>query len=486
MKPVIKSEYQPLKKIIVHTPGAEHQQLIPWEGDHPLMGRYPRSFTELQRNHGDLKNFLIEECGSENVLEVTELLTDIFSDADYRRRYTILKDILEENADRYADSLQARGIKLEDYPPAKIARDLVHGYPRKLVLNNGKLPNVVIPPKREIMWVRDAAAVTPAGVVINSMASKRRADEPGIIRAIFKYHEMFDPGSIFLDLVDFNRKVRDDLTRSGLQHTYLSEGGNVLVLSEDTLAIGVGKYDFLYSNRTTRMAFYLMVEKLLEADTEKKIRRIYLVNVPDLRGFIHLDTVFNMFAPQSAIAMPYIFGYPKPARSDKSAADVLQAFVKWLRRNMGGLQTDLSRIPTEEHFEYAGRCEVYDRDYIEKVGRVERLPQKAKYFFEQLVDDGLLDLNRVVWLGGDPDDFVNAFDHLRAALFEQHNMAGNIFCTAPYRAVAYHRNPTTVTALRSLMKKLHPGAFLAEMSSNEIRTDNGGPHCLTLPLLREE
>ncbi|MEZ4687520.1 MAG: hypothetical protein R3B47_16075 [Bacteroidia bacterium] len=175
------------------------------------------------------------------------------------------------------------------------------------------------------------------------------------------------------------------------------------------------------------------------------------MNVPDLRGFIHLDTVFNQFAPQSAIAMPYIFGYPKP-ELNMSAKDLLQSFVRWLRQNMGKLQTDLSRIPTEEHFEYAGKCEVYDRDYIARQGKVICLPPACPLALtDQLIEDGLLDLNKVVWIGGDPDDFVNEFDHLKVALFEQANMAGNIFTSAPNRAIAYHRNLTTLDALRSFV-----------------------------------
>ncbi|MFK7969192.1 MAG: arginine deiminase family protein [Bacteroidia bacterium] len=486
MKPAIKSEYGKLKKVLVHTPGAEHRQLIPWDGDHPLMGNDPRAFLQLQKNHGDLKQFLEEEAGKENVYELSDLLVDIFDQADERKRYTILREILENLADNYVDHLQARGRPLATYDSSKLVKDLIHGYPRKLTLNNGLLPNLIIPPKRELMWMRDSAATTPAGVVINAMASNRRMHEPALVRTAFQHHPMFDEDSIFLDLVDVNRKMRDDITRSGLNDRYLLEGGNILVLSEDTLAIGVGKDHFLYNNRTNRKAFYLLVQKLLEADKSKKIKRVYMVNVPDLRSFIHLDTVFNQFAPQSAIAMPYVFGYPKPALN-MSPKDVLQKFVRWLRQDMGKLQTDLSRIPSEEHFEYAGKCEVYDRDYIEQKGEVVPLPQAAKYFFDQLIEDGLLDLNKVVWIGGSPDNFVNEFDHLKVALFEQANMAGNIFTTGPNRAVAYHRNPTTLEALRNKMAEADSeNSFLSEMTSNELRTDNGGPHCLTMPLEREE
>lgn len=486
MKPAIYSEFGKLKKILIHTPGAEHRQLIPWEGDHPLMGSDPRAFHQLQKNHGDLKQFLVDEAGEENVLELADLLTDIFEQADERKRYQILKETLEGLADTYVDHLQARGFPLATYDANKLVRDLIHGYPRKLTLNNGRLPKLIIPPKRELMWMRDSAAVTPAGVVINAMASKRRMHEPALVRIAFKHHSMFDEDSIFLDLVDFNRSLRADSRFSGLHHRYLLEGGNIIVLREDAIAIGVGRSNFLYNNRTTRMAFYLLVEKLLEADKEKKIKRIYMVNVPDLRSFIHLDTVFNQFAPKSAIAMPYIFGYPKPDLN-MTPKELLQAFVRWLRQDMGKLQTDLSRIPTEEHFEYAGKCEVYDRDYIAQKGEVTCLPQPARYFFDQLVEDGLLDLDKVVWVGGDPGNYVNEFDHLKVALFEQANMAGNIFTAAPNRAIAYHRNLTTLDALRNFVTDQDPDkGHVAEMTSNELRTDNGGPHCLTMPLLREE
>ncbi|MEL6670793.1 MAG: arginine deiminase family protein [Bacteroidota bacterium] len=486
MKPRITSEYAPLEKVMVHTPGAEHNQLIPWEGDHPLMGPNPRVFEELQDDHHDLKKFIEAEIGEENVLELTDLLLDIFNQADYEDRSRILRDTLYTSCDQYVDHLMARGIKLGDYPAEKLVRDLVQGYPRQLRLNNHRLPNIIIPPKRELMWVRDSSATTPVGVVINAMASPRRRLETSLVRAVFKYHSMFDEDTIFLDMVDFYRKMEEDNTGGGLHAHYLMEGGNILVLDEHTLAIGVGRHEFLYSNRTTRAAFELLVEKILEADKSQQIQRIYLVNVPDLNGFIHLDTVFNMVGPKSAVAMPYIFGYPNPGNGT-SGKEVLQHFVTWLRKNMGVHQTDLSRIPSRQHFEFAGKTEVYDRDYIKKQGRVERLPQPARYFFDQLVEDGLLDLDKVVWIGGDPDNYITPYEHLRVALFEQHNMAGNVFTVKPYRAVAYHRNALTTKALKEMMLKEAPqDAHLELMSSNEIRTDNGGPHCLTMPLLRKE
>jgi len=52
--------------------------------------------------------------------------------------------------------------------------------------------------------------------------------------------------------------------------------------------------------------------------------------------------------------------------------------------------------------------------------------------------------------------------------------------------VAYDRNRITTKHLSDKMQSLSSESDLFLMSSNEIRTDNGGPHCLTMPLLREE
>ncbi len=485
MKPSIKTEYNPLKKVIVHTPGQEHSQIIPWEGDHALMGHYPRVFAELQKDHKDLTTYIESEVGDEGILEVRGLLEEIFENDDYRYRFKILKDTLHNQAETYIDHLQARGIQLTRYPADALVKDLIEGYPRKLVLNNHRLPNVIIPPRRELMWVRDSAAVTPQGVVINAMASPRRRSEPALIRAIFKYHPMFDRDSIFLDMVELGRKLEGDNTWSGLHDHLYMEGGNIMVLSEEVIAIGVGRFENLYANRTTRAAFNLLIEHLFEADKSKKLQRVYLVNVPDLRGFIHLDTIFNMVGPKAAVVMPYVFGYPKPGLGD-SPQEVLQHFVRWLRKNMEQNRTDLSRIPAQSMFEFAGRVEVYDRDDIKKKKRIDRLGQPAAYFLDQLVNDDLLDLNKVTWIGGPMEDYSTPYEHLKVALFEQHNMAGNVFTVAPFRTVAYHRNPLTANALWAKMRKSSEFAHVQMMSSNEIRTDNGGPHCLTLPLLREE
>lgn len=485
MKPILTSEYNNLEMVLVHTPGEEHNQIIPWEGDHALMGSYPRVYRELQKDHADLKNCLQQHVGKKNVLEFSDLLKEVFANEDYNHRFNILKDTLYGNAETYIDHLQARGIKLDTYPAEELVKDLIQGYPRTLTLNNHRLPRIIIPPKRELMWMRDSAAATPVGMVICSMSNPRRRFEPSLLRAAFKYHPMFDEDSVFLDMVEVIRSIEEDPAWSGLTDHLLLEGGNIMVLNEESIAIGVGRYENLYSNRTTRAAFNLLIEKMFEADKQEKLKRIYMVNVPDLNGFIHLDMVFNMVGPKSAIAMPYIFGHPDPI-VEISPKAVLQNFVYWLRRNMGENRTDMSRIPNKAMFDHAGKVEIYDRDYIKQKGRIERVPQASRYFLNQLFEDGILDPERVNWIGGPLKDYITPYEHLKVALFEQHNMGGNLLTLSPFNVVSYQRTPITSDSLLRRMKKIDSEAKIHLMSSNEIRTDNGGPHCLAMPLMRAQ
>ena len=79
------------KKVLIHSPGEEHRQLIPWEGDHDLMGPNPRAYEQLQKDHQDLKDFLTKEIKAENIFELKDLLEEIFESAGERKREMILK-----------------------------------------------------------------------------------------------------------------------------------------------------------------------------------------------------------------------------------------------------------------------------------------------------------------------------------------------------------------------------------------------------------
>jgi arginine deiminase len=65
---------------------------------------------------------------------------------------------------------------------------------------------------------------------------------------------------------------------------YPLEGGDVLVLTEEIIAIGI-------SNRTDPRAIEYFAEKIFEA--HKTFKTVLAFNIPKSRAFMHLDTVFT-------------------------------------------------------------------------------------------------------------------------------------------------------------------------------------------------
>ena len=70
------------------------------------------------------------------------------------------------------------------------------------------------------------------------------------------------------------------------------EGGDVLVLREDLLAIG-------YSERTEKTTIERLAESLKKL--KSPIRRIIVVAIPPERSFMHLDTVFTMISQDECL-----------------------------------------------------------------------------------------------------------------------------------------------------------------------------------------
>jgi hypothetical protein len=132
----------------------------------------------------------------------------------------------------------------------------------------------------------------------------------------------------------------------------------------------------------------------------------------------------------------------------------------------------------------AGRCEVFDRSDAAPDGTPRPRPDEPLPLLDQLARDGFVDPDRIAWIGGRPDDHPSPYEHLHAALYEQRNQAGNLLSVAPWRAVAYDRNPLTLAAVDALAGRGPAGARVDRMGSNEMRTGGGGPHCLALPLRR--
>jgi arginine deiminase len=125
-------------------------------------------------------------------------------------------------------------------------------------------------PMPNILFQRDPFSSIGNGVAINNMYTEARQRETILSEYMFKYHPRFKDEDIPFYINRHNR--------------YNSEGGDILILDKNTLAVGISK-------RTDPRSIEKLAKKLFEDHTSFKT--ILAFNIPKTRAFMHLDTVFT-------------------------------------------------------------------------------------------------------------------------------------------------------------------------------------------------
>ncbi|EJS64252.1 arginine deiminase [Bacillus cereus] len=126
-------------------------------------------------------------------------------------------------------------------------------------------------PMPNLYFTRDPAASVGEGLTINKMREPARRRESLFMEYIIKYHPRFA-----------NHNVPIWLDRD---YKFPIEGGDELILNEETIAIGV-------SARTSAKAIERLAKNLFSR--QNKIKKVLAIEIPKCRAFMHLDTVFTM------------------------------------------------------------------------------------------------------------------------------------------------------------------------------------------------
>ncbi|PFJ15371.1 arginine deiminase [Bacillus cereus] len=126
-------------------------------------------------------------------------------------------------------------------------------------------------PMPNLYFTRDPAATVGDGLTINKMREPARRRESLFMEYIIKYHPRFT-----------NHNVPIWLDRN---YKFPVEGGDELILNEETIAIGV-------SARTSAKAIERLAKNLFSR--QNKIKKVLAIEIPKCRAFMHLDTVFTM------------------------------------------------------------------------------------------------------------------------------------------------------------------------------------------------
>lgn len=411
------SEVGRLRKVFVHTPGPEVERMTPETASELLFNEIVH-FSHVKRAHAELKGVLglVAE-----VLEVVDCLADILDQDDVR--VSLLQSLLK--AGRCEDLLP----ELLRLGRRELAQALVSGLPLRRdtlsrYLSQGHFSLLPLP---NMYFMRDSSIVVGNRNIASAMASSVRVAEAIIMRALYQFHPRLAGKGLLLD---------------GLAHAgdpgFTIEGGDIIVLAEDVILIGV-------SERTTPKAVDALIDRLVQVrreDGRQSPLTMFCVVLPQERSTIHLDMIFTMAsAEQAVVHAPYVLGRK--------------------------------------------------RSRVVKI-RIE--PDGSRRFRD--VDELVSGLRSI---GIRIDPIVCGGDDPLHQQREQWNSGANIFAFAPGQVICYDMHEHTVDACAqagftvvaardvisnpALLQK--HSSLVVTVDGSELARGGGGPRCMTCPVLRE-
>ena len=397
------SEIGKLRKVLLHRIGTEVDGLVTNNFERLLFDDIP--YLKVAQQEHDTFAETLKQNGVE-VVYYTEEVAKALSDPDIKNKFVdeMLSGInftsmfVREAVTSYLREMEPldlvnkviAGVRKEDiteYEPKTLAEKIDAAYP----FFTDPMPNMY--------FTRDQGACVGNGVSVHHMSTATRRRESLLLKYIYEYNKDFAPEGTEL-------WYRYD-------GPYSIEGGDVLVLSSKIAALGL-------SERTTAEGIETFARNLL---TRSDFQKVLVFNIPKMRTFMHLDTVFTMvdydkFTIHSEIEGPLqLFELTLGAKGDIKVSSMTDDLSVVLAKELG--------LPSVKLI----RC------------------------------------------GG--DDAV-------AAQREQWNDGSNTLCIAPAKVITYERNYVTNDLLDQY------GVEVLTVPSSELSRGRGGPRCMSCPVRRED
>ena len=304
----------------------------------------------------------------------------------------------------------------------------------------------LIRPPIGFFYTRDFAATTPKGLILTNSKLKWRWLEHAIGRFIFNFAE---------DLKDC--KIAFDAEKEGVR----CEGGDIIVLNEHTILMGINN--------------------LSEAEAARKIAQklnmdVYGVSMPPFEDFsgtnveiMHLDTVFNLVHEKKALTVPYLF--EKEYAQNSPIVSLLESIDQGIKHETETGEGDLDFTASYEkaikHIPNVGWLTLYQAG----TGEADDLKIKLVDYMRSIGYE-------IIWVGGDKGDLKEDKYLLERVMYELSMQAANVVQLAPGKIISYAHNRHTIQALRN------NGVEVFSFEGKYLADNLGGPHCLTMPLLR--
>ena len=268
MKKNLVNEYDLLESVIIHRPSNMEMGLFmtpkylnPEDKKNYLLFDDILYLDKAQVEHKSFTDIIKIFTNEDNCFELQYLLYEVLSNKSIKNDF--ISDIGYKG--KFAD-------KTDNKP-----QDISHLTKQVLAGQNRQslpLPN--------IMFTRDLAISIGNSIIITWASNRVRNPENIIAKYIIKNHELFSDCNIY----DFHENHPD----------LALEGGDVTLINEEVIAIGV-------SERTSKAS----VEAITPFLYENGIKYIMCFNMPKERRFMHLDTVFSVINKNEVIIYPPFF-----------------------------------------------------------------------------------------------------------------------------------------------------------------------------------
>ena len=269
----VRSEIGSLRRVLLHRPGQELENLMPDTIQRLLFDDIP--YLKLAQEEHDRFCQVLRDCGAE-VVYLEDLTAEALSDPAVKRQFVLdyIRDAGihgEKRTGMIADyflAMSTRNMVLQMM--AGVRKADIRGYGRKNLTDYlGDYYPFVVDPMPNLYFTRDPFACVGDGVSIHRMYAHTRDRETLFARYIFRHHPEYGRVPLLYEPED--------------EHTL--EGGDILVLSPKVAAVGI-------SQRTHPVAIELLAKRLLQE--ENGFEQVLAIDIPKARSFMHLDTVFTM------------------------------------------------------------------------------------------------------------------------------------------------------------------------------------------------
>tara|TARA_Y100000994_G_scaffold101887_1_gene83891 strand:+ start:148 stop:1383 length:1236 start_codon:yes stop_codon:yes gene_type:complete len=268
----VNSEIEPLRLVITHSPGLEHEyvtpeNLIEGKANYLLFDdiiQIEKAKDEHQQLYDILHHFTDGNC-----FEFIDLLKVVLTNIEIKNK--LINDCICLEKELYDNIINKKD--LEDLKINDLLNTLLTGFNKEKKIFSYPIPNLI--------FTRDIAVCIGNTILITWSKKDVRKRENILAKYLFENHVFFKDMKIF----DFHSHY-PDLT---------IEGGDILVFDKERVCIGVSERTPLES-----------IDKLIKLFYKEKFSTIIAIDLPKKRALMHLDTIFTRINNNEVLIFPPI------------------------------------------------------------------------------------------------------------------------------------------------------------------------------------